>query len=460
MDVAFAEAAGGDADEAGALAELGDGGRADVAHAGLEAAHELEDDVGQRAFVRDAAFDAFRDELAGAVLTVAVARAFLHRADGAHAAVGFEAAALRLHRLAGAFAGACQKRAEHDQVGAGGERFDDVARVADAAVGDDFHAVLAADAGDVLNGGELRHADAGNDAGGADRAGADADFHGAGSGGHEVARALLGDDVSGDDRHVGKRAEFSDHFHHVAGVASGGVDEQRVRAGIDQHAAAVDAVRSHADGGTAAELAVGILGGVGEGDAFFDVGAGDEPDETAVRINEREFLNPVLIENAAGFLKASVARRGDELLARRHHVGDDRVEAVEVADIAAGDHAFEMTVGVDDGKSGEAVFRHDRADVVDAVLLANGMGFLNDGVFRAFHPVNHRRLLVDRAGAVDDAHAALAGQGDRQIVFGNRVHGRGNDREKQRNTRRDVRGKIRLPGQNRAQSRHQKHVVK
>jgi hypothetical protein len=73
---------------------------------------------------------------------------------------------------------------------------------------------------------------------------------------------------------------------------------------------------------------------------------------------------------------------------------------------------------------------------------------------------NHHHLLVDRAGAVDHAHAALARQGDRQIVFGNRVHRRGNDRKEQGNARCDVRGQIRLTGQNRTHGRHQKHVVK
>ena len=262
----------------------------------------------------------------------------------------------------------------------------------------------------------------------------------------EIARALFGDDVSGDDGHVGKRAEFPDHLHDVAGVAGGGIDEERIGSGVDQDAAAVDAIRSDADGGSAAELAVVVLGGVGEGDAFLDVGAGDESDEAAIRIDKREFFDPVLIENPAGFLQAGVRRGGDELFARRHHIGDDGVEAIEIADIAAGDHAFEAAVGIDDGKSGEAVFRHDGADVIDGVLLADGVGFLDDRVFRALDPGNHRRLFVDRAGPVDHAHAAFAGEGDRQIVFGNRVHRRRNDRQEQRNARRDVGGKVRFTG--------------
>ena len=119
-----------------------------------------------------------------------------------------------------------------------------------------------------------------------------------------------------------------------------------------------------------------------------------------------------MIENPAGFFEAGIARSGDEFFPRRHHIGDDGIEAVEVADIAPGDHAFEATGGVDHGKSREAVLGHDRADVIDGVLLADGVWLLNDRVFRAFHPRNHRRLFVDGASAVDHAHAAFAGEGD------------------------------------------------
>src|SRR5690606_6646451 len=127
--------------------------------------------------------DAFGDELAGAVLAVAVAGTLVHRAERTHAAVGLEAAALEIDRLSGALAGAGEQRTEHDEVGAGGESFHHVAGVADATVGDDLHAALAAVAGDILDRGELRHADAGDDAGGADGAGSDADFQRAGAGG-------------------------------------------------------------------------------------------------------------------------------------------------------------------------------------------------------------------------------------------------------------------------------------
>ena len=71
------------------------------------------------------------------LLEVAVARAVLHRADRAHAAVALERAALVQDQLARALVGAREERADHHRRGAGGDRLGDVARELDAAVGDD-----------------------------------------------------------------------------------------------------------------------------------------------------------------------------------------------------------------------------------------------------------------------------------------------------------------------------------
>src|SRR6185369_15958883 len=87
--------------------------RADVAHAGAEAADELLDDEGERALVGHAALDALGHELhaelgALLVLHVAVPAAFAlaHRFEGAHAAIELVGAALVQDRLARALLGA------------------------------------------------------------------------------------------------------------------------------------------------------------------------------------------------------------------------------------------------------------------------------------------------------------------------------------------------------------------
>src|SRR4051812_37456135 len=83
VDVALAEALRGGADEPRRGAEVLDGLRAGVAHAGAEAADQLVEDRGERAAVRDATLDAFRHELlvGGAALAVAILAALLHRAE-------------------------------------------------------------------------------------------------------------------------------------------------------------------------------------------------------------------------------------------------------------------------------------------------------------------------------------------------------------------------------------------
>ena len=60
-----------------------------------------------------------------------------------------------------------------------------------------------ATAGGVIDGGDLRHADAGHHAGGADGAGADADLDAVGAGLDEGVGAVGGGDVAGDELHVG-----------------------------------------------------------------------------------------------------------------------------------------------------------------------------------------------------------------------------------------------------------------
>ena len=80
----------------------------------------------------------------------------------------------------------------------GGDRLGEIAGEFDAAVGDHRHAALAARLDHVEDRGELRHADAGDDAGGADRAGADADLDRIGAGIDQRLGAVGGGDIAGD----------------------------------------------------------------------------------------------------------------------------------------------------------------------------------------------------------------------------------------------------------------------
>src|SRR5690606_11111568 len=154
-----------------------DGRAAHEAHGRTQAASELEDDLAQRTAVRHAALDALRHLLVGVggILEVADLGALLHRRQAAHAAVTLVVPALVELAFAGGFRGTGEQAADHHRGGTSGQRLADVARVADAAIGDQRDTVLQR-LGDNVDGGDLRHAHAGNDPGGADRTGADADL--------------------------------------------------------------------------------------------------------------------------------------------------------------------------------------------------------------------------------------------------------------------------------------------
>ena len=133
------------------------------------------------------------------LLEIAVGRAARHRADRAHAAVVFVAAALIEKHLARALVGAGEERAQHRAIGAGGDRLGEVAGIFDAAVADHRHVEFAAFGDRVDDRGELRHADPGDHAGRADRARPDADLDRVGAGLDQRAGALGGRDIAADD---------------------------------------------------------------------------------------------------------------------------------------------------------------------------------------------------------------------------------------------------------------------
>src|SRR5690606_38900863 len=196
--LAFAHAGAGDAYELRLALELLDGRAPAVAHAGAQAAHQLVDHRRDRALVGDAALDALGHQLVGAfarrriqlelVLEVPVAAAAAHRANRAHAAILLERPALVEDDLARALVGAGKEAADHHRAAADGNRLGDVARVADAAVGDDRDAALARHLRALGHGRDHRDADAGDDPRGADRAGADAHLHGVHADVDQVAR--------------------------------------------------------------------------------------------------------------------------------------------------------------------------------------------------------------------------------------------------------------------------------
>ena len=411
--MALAQSRGGDAHELRGGAQRFDVRRAAVTHTGAEAADHLVHRFGHRPAVWHAPLNALGNELGVFLLEVAVLRPLRHRSERTHAAVDLELAALEHLGLARGFLAPGKHRAEHHDAAARGERLDDIAGVLDAAVGDDGNAVFVGDLRAFHHGGDLRHADARDDARRADGAGADADLNAVGPRLNERLRGGGGGDVAGDELRVGVFGlDVLHRFHDVAGVAVGTVEHESVHARVKQRAGAVKHVRRNADGGGDKETAAAVLRGVRIGDRLFDVLDRDEALETEVLIHDGQLFDLVAAERFLRFFQRGPLAADNEIFAR-HKLANLAVHVGLKLHIAVGDDADELAGLVHDGNAGNAELGAELVRVAQRVLRGKEKRVGDDAVLAALDEIDLFRLLLDRHVFMDDADAALARDGDR-----------------------------------------------
>ena len=450
MDVVFAQPRGGHAHEFRLAPQLGEAPAAGVAHAGLQSADELIDDAPQRAFVRHAPFDPLGDELVGfapVVLKIPVAAALpvAHGFQRPHPAILLVGAALIQNRLARALLGAGEQAADHDRLGARGQRLDDVARKADTAVRNDRHARARGHAHGFRHRGELGHADPGNDARRADGGRADADLDSVRAGVDQRLGPVCGRHVAGDHLDVRKIAfERPNRIEHAGRVAVRGVQHQHVRARLDQGRGALLPVVARADRGGDPQPAVFVLARVGMTARLLDVLDRDEALEVPVLVHDEEFFDAVPVQDFFGFVAADARPRRDEIVFS-HDLGDQTVEPFFEAEVAVREDA-DQRVALRDRQPGDVRAVHDLARLGDGDVRADRDRVGNHPALVFLDPGDFRGLRRDVQIAVDDADPAGLGQGDGRPRLGHRVHGRADERRVQADRARQGRRHVGVPG--------------
>ncbi len=296
------------------------------------------------------------------------------------------------------------------------------------------------------DGGELRHADAGDDAGGADRARPDADLDGVRARVDQRLRALSGGDVAGDDRDpVGGALDAAHLLEHLFGMAVRGVDDQAVDARLDQHLRALETLA--ADGGRRgdAQAPVGVLGGVGMGGRLLDVLDGDQPDAALRVVDDDELLDAVLVQQAARLVLADALGDGDDLA--RHQFADRLARIVGEAHVAIGEDADEprslaVRAALDHRNAGYRGAPHQRQRVGERRVGKDGDGVDDHAAFEALDLAHLLGLLFGGEIAVDDPDAAGLRHGDGEPSLGDGVHRRGDDRQVQTDGARQARADL------------------
>src|SRR6266545_421821 len=430
VHVALAQAGGGDPHEARLLAELLDRLAAEVAHAAAEPAGELEERHLDGPLVRDPPLDPLGHELVGVRdvrLEVTVLRALLHRAERAHAPVRLVAAPLVEDDLARRLLRAREARADHDRRRARGERLHDVAGELHAAVRDDRDAVLLRRAGAVVHRGDLRDADAGDDARRADGAGPDAALHRVDARLAERLGRLERRDVPRDDLDVLEvLLRGADRVDDAAAVPVRRVDRDDVHPRLEERLDPGLPVDADADGGAAQKPAERVLRGVRVLLDLLDVLDRDEPLQLEGVVHDEQLLDAVGVKEVLRLVDRHPDAGGDEV--PRHHLLDALLEVLLEAQVAVREDADEPAP-LDHRDAADPVLAHEAHRAVDRGVRLDRHRVGHDGGLELLDLHDLRRLLLDRQILVDEPEPAGGRHGDRHARLGHRVHRGGHDRD-------------------------------
>jgi hypothetical protein len=207
-------------------------------------------------------------------------------------------------------------------------------------------------------------------------------------------------------------------------VAVGRVDDDHVDPRLEQTRGTLPGVAEEPDGGSDAQAAGRVLGGVGILLALVEVLDGDEPGEASLLVDDRQLLDLVLGEDRDGVIGIDALASCDE---RRlgHDVanqGGGLLEGRDESHVAVRDDAHEHPGLVDDRQPGHAEVTAERVDLGDGRVCRGRDGIGDHARLAALDQVDLARLIGDGEVAVQDAEAALSGHGDGHARLGHGVH--------------------------------------
>jgi hypothetical protein len=202
-----------------------------------------------------------------------------------------------------------------------------------------------------------------------------------------------------------------------------------------------------------------ILAGIGEIAGLLDILDRDHAAQLEVPVDHQHLLDTVPVQQVFDLLAVSPLQHSDQAILGGHDRADRGLQAGFETQIAMGDDPHQV-LPLHHRHTGDVVGPGQLQNISDAHLWRDRDGLLDHPALVFLHHPHLVGLLLRGHVLVDHAEPALLGDGDRQRPFGDRVHGRG----QQRHVEFDVAGQagleLGLPGQDTGMCRHQRDVVK
>ncbi len=226
----------------------------------------------------------------------------------------------------------------------------------------------------------------------------------------------------------------------------------------------VEAIIADGRRGGDPEAALVVLAGVRMVLGLLDVLHRDQPDAMIALVDDDQLLDAVLMQQAFGLLAVDLGADRDEAVLG-HQLGDGLALVGREADVAIGEHADELAVAgavagtLDDGDAGDLVGAHQVERVGERGGRVDGHWIDDHARLEFLHHGHLLGLLGGLEISVDDADAAGLGDRDGELALGHRVHGRGENRDVDRDLLGDAGGDVGLSRQHLGAAGDQQHVV-
>ncbi len=267
--------------------------------------------------------------------------------------------------------------------------------------------------------------------------------------------------VTSHNLHIGiKGFQAFNRAQNTSGMAVRCIYHQHVHTSFNQHFGAVKAIFAHTCCCCTAQAAQAILDSQRMSNSLIHILNGDDTYATVCIINHQQFFNAVLVQQLAGRICIhTVFNRDQPILG--HQLGNRLVGVYGKASITVGKNTHQLLrAGLNHGQAANAVAVHDITHFGQCLIRANGNRVHHHAGFKALNATNLLGLLFRLQVFMDHTKAALLGHGNSHLVFRNRIHSGGNQRDIEFNRAREMRANGCLAGHNVRCSRHNQHIVK
>ena len=395
-----------------------------VTHTCADTAEKLEDRVGNRSFVRNAAFNAFGNELNGVLLEVSVLGALFHRSKRTHTTVNLKASAHVDFFFAGAFLTTCKERTKHNSICTCSKSLNHIAAILDTTVCNNGDIVFCSSACRIINSSDLRNTDTCNDTSCADRTGADTNLNSVSTCKDHILSSRTCSYVTANDLAIGVRIfNLVKCIEHALSMAVSRVKNENVNTCSDKSACSVKNVSCYTDRSTAEESAVSIFCGIGIFGRFLNIFDRNKTGKLAFFINDRKLF----YFTAAKYLLSlfmSCAFRSSNKIFSCHNIVDRHIHSCKETHITVCNDTNKITAVVHDRHTGDPVFVHKFFRFVNFVFGVERERISDNAILTSLNLFNLVSLKFDRHILMNNTDTAFASHSNSHICFSNSIHSR------------------------------------